>query len=204
MHACHRSIGVIILFGAIGCAAQPRVVSQQEDKPGPVAFQAELRDELLKMMAADQELRNQLSGQNASNVRLVWKMNALDMQHTARLKEIVEDVGWPGKSIVGEDGALAAWLLVQHADLDPKFQEQCLKLMEQALREGEVAAKDVAYLTDRVRVNQGRPQVYGTQFHTVNGLLVPKPIEDPERVDERRRHVGLGTMEEYTKDMRGG
>ena len=156
------------------------------------------------MMEADQELRNQLTGDNASNVLLVLRMNAADMQHAARMKEIVEQVGWPVKTMVGADGAFAAWLLVQHADLDPQFQERCLALMEQALREGEAEAKEVAYLTDRVRVNTGRPQVYGTQFHTVDGVLVPRPLEDPEHVDERRKHVGLGTMEEYTKTMRGG
>jgi hypothetical protein len=34
--------------------------------------------------------------------------------HTARLRAIVSQYGWPGRSLVGEDGADAAWLLLQH------------------------------------------------------------------------------------------
>ncbi|MGD2109344.1 MAG: hypothetical protein PVI86_08115, partial [Phycisphaerae bacterium] len=53
-----------------------------------------------------------------------------DRRHTARMKEIVAGHGWPTRTAVGSDGARAAWLLVQHAGLDPGFQRKCLTLME--------------------------------------------------------------------------
>jgi hypothetical protein len=102
---------------------------------------------------------------------------------------------------VGERASKAAWLLVQHADLDPAFQKQCLPLLEKTVAAGEGSAKDLAYLTDRVLVAEGKPQRYGTQFHNVEGKLVPRPIEDEANVDARRAAVGLGTMAEYTEQM---
>ncbi len=38
--------------------------------------------------------------------------------HTARLQEIVAEHGWPGRSLAGEDGADAAWLVLQHTQLE--------------------------------------------------------------------------------------
>ncbi len=113
----------------------------------------------------------------------------------------MDKYGWPGKSLVGKDGANAAWLLVQHADRDPAFQKRCLDLMKEAARKGEVSGQELAYLTDRVRVAQGEKQLYGTQFHTVDGRLVPQPIEDEPNVDKRRKEIGLSTMAEYEKLM---
>src|SRR3954453_2080197 len=37
-------------------------------------------------------------------------------RHDLRLAAIIAAVGWPGRSLVGEDGADAAWALAQHAD----------------------------------------------------------------------------------------
>jgi len=128
------------------------------------------------------------------------EMHTVDAANTKRLKEIVAEHGWPGRSLVGRDGALAAFLIAQHADADPAFQERCLELM-QAASPGEVSPGDVAYLTDRVRVNSGQPQLYGTQFWMPNGALVPRPIEDPDLLDARREAAGLIPMSEYLEHM---
>jgi hypothetical protein len=59
----------------------------------------------------------------------------------------------------------------------------------------------LAYLEDRVRVNQGRPQLYGTQFFGTGAELKPRPIEDKEHLDERRAKVGLGSFEDYKNQI---
>ncbi len=99
------------------------------------------------------------------------------------------------------DGAHAAWLLVQHADRDPAFQKECLEKMKQGVSRGEVSAKDVAYLVDRVAVAENKKQVYGTQFKGKGKEMMPQPIEDEQHVDERRKSVGLPSMAEYKKQM---
>jgi len=87
--------------------------------------------------------------------------------------------------------------------------ERCLVLMERAAEKGEASRRDLAYLTDRVRVQQGKPQLYGTQFKPATGAtafaaenIVPSPIEDEPHVEERRRAMGLPWMAENIKAMR--
>jgi hypothetical protein len=96
---------------------------------------------------------------------------------------------------VGDDGAEAAWLVVQHAIGDPPVMRRCLPLLEAAAGRGEVPAWQPAYLLDRIRTLEGRPQRYGTQRDwDAGGTLSPEPLEDPEGVDARRAGVGFGPL----------
>jgi Family of unknown function (DUF6624) len=125
------------------------------------------------------------------------RMEEVHCRNAARLRQIIDEYGWPGEPIVGENGAEAAWLIAQHAIGEPDFQRSCLKLLKLAADAGEVAAWQAAYLEDRIRVFEGRPQLYATQFDIGDdGLPVPYEIEAPERVDERRRAVGLESLAE--------
>lgn len=109
---------------------------------------------------------------------------------------VVERHGWPTPATVGDDGADAAWLLVQHADRQPDFQRRCLELMC-ALPGRDVKRSHIAYLTDRVRLAFGRPQVYGTQVEMNGGRAAPRNLEDPAGVDARRSLMGLGPIADY-------
>lgn len=146
-----------------------------------------LRAELLELKDADQAFRQRMHEEHEA-----------EAARTARIREIVAAHGWPGRALVGDDGASAAWLLVQHADDDPEFQDRALELMRIAVEAGDADAAELAYLTDRVRVAQDRPQVYGTQF----GPTGPRPIEDPDELDERRAAVGLEPFADYAARFR--
>ena len=154
----------------------------------------EIADELIEMGRIDQEMRSR----NLEDPEY-WSPH-VDSGNTLRMKEIVGQIGWPIVSKVGSEASHIAWLLVQHADHNVDFQEQCLGLMKK-LGEPEVSSRDIAYLEDRVRVNRKLPQLFGTQFTEVDGQFVPKEIEDPEHVDERRQAMGLGTLAEAIREM---
>jgi hypothetical protein len=126
-------------------------------------------------------------------------MQELDARDTAWLKGVVDQHGWPGKSLVGTEGAQEAWPLVQHADQDRAFQKRYLKLLAEVVMKGEASPDHLAYLTDRVRAADQEKQVYGTQFHEVGGKMEPYPIEDEADVDKRRKEVGLPPLAEYSK-----
>jgi hypothetical protein len=131
-------------------------------------------------------------------------MAGVHRRNAARLTEILDRHGWPGRDLVGADGAAAAWLVLQHAIGDPPLMRRGLALLG-ALAPGDVEPAQLAMLEDRVRAFEGRPQRYGTQYDwDEKGLLGPLPIEDPERVDERRRSVGQGPLEENTRRVREG
>jgi len=155
-----------------------------------------LRKEILALMDEDQAARKAYIA--TKDPKAQERIKASDAKTTARMKEVVAKYGWPGKSIIGEDGTRAAWLLVQHADEAADLQKLCLPLLEKAVAAGESPKENYAYLYDRVAVHDGRPQRYGTQF--ANG--VPDPIEDEAHVDERRKEVGLGSMAAYREQMR--
>jgi hypothetical protein len=130
-------------------------------------------------------------------------MAAADGENLPWLRQVVADAGWPGKSLVGDDGAHAAWLLAQHADRDPAFQRRCLNLLTAAVEHGEATVVEQAYLTDRVLLAEGKPQEYGTQAIARDGRFVPRDLRDPDHVDERRASVGLGSLAEYLAIMAG-
>jgi hypothetical protein len=168
-----------------------------------------LRQELLARMAEDQEARKQWLGllgrpQQSKDAKkqidlAMAKLRNVDRKNLVRMKEIVDRSGWPGKTLVGSDGAQAAWLLVQHADSDVCFQKRCLALINAAVKKGEASPEQMAYLTDRVRVAEKKKQVYGTQFHEVGGKQEPYPVEDEAGLDRRRKEVGMPPMAEYRK-----
>jgi len=150
------------------------------------------------MYQADQEMRHRVMA--AGGVIENEEDDQLDFKHTEQMKKIVEVIGWPTISRVGEEISEQAWLLVQHADHDVEFQKKCLELMK-AADEGDVSKRNVAYLEDRIRVNEGRPQLYGTQFFGEGSMYGPRPIEEPEKVNERRREMGMETLEEYKQAL---
>ena len=148
------------------------------------------------MAQADKEMR--LHGQDTGE----WDSD-LDERNRLRLKEIISQIGWPTISQYGREVSSAAWLIAQHSDPEPVFQAECLDLIHQ-LADDEIDPTNLAYFEDRVRVNQGKPQIYGTQFHmnVKKGILRPRPIEDEANLEERRKAVGLNSMAEYTAEMR--
>lgn len=111
---------------------------------------------------------------------------------------MVAEHGWPGRGLVGAEAATVASALLQHHTGDLAFRRECLALIEAAAEDGDMLRRDAAYLTDSLRRAEGRPQLYGTKFERVaGGELRPCPIEDEDRVDERRAAVGLGPLADY-------
>jgi hypothetical protein len=160
---------------------------------------AALRRELITMGGQDQAIRANLTGEKMQDTAFMLRMLREDSVRTRRMREILRTKGWPGRSMVGREGAEAAWLIVQHSD-SPEFQEEALRAID-AAPPGEVEPQAHALLVDRVRTKQGKPQLYGSQFDVRNGRLVAFPIEDEAHLDERRAAVGLPPMADYVRMM---
>ena len=100
---------------------------------------------------------------------------------------------------MGKKAANGAWLIAQHADHDIRFQKTCLKLLQVAT----VNPQNIAYLTDRVLVNQQKPQMNGTQFHLNSlGKLAPWPIQDSKNLSKRRRAMNLKSFKSYWTEFK--
>jgi Family of unknown function (DUF6624) len=124
-------------------------------------------------------------------------------EHAERLWEILDDYeAWPGRGLVGDDGARAAWLVAQFAIDDAGLQRRCLEMLELAVALDDADAVHLAYLLDRVRMNDGRDQLYGSQFVLgARGELEPWPVDDPAAVDVRRAELGLPPFAEHAATM---
>ena len=126
----------------------------------------------------------------------------IDKRNTRKLKKIVAQHGWPDIKLVGKKASDNAWLLVQHADHDLRWQKKCLKLITNKHKQGLVNPQNVAYLTDRILMHEGKYLLYGTQFYkTKKGIFKEKPIADRKNLEKRRKEVGLETFVSYKKKM---
>ena len=127
-------------------------------------------------------------------------MDAADAPLLARLRAIVAARGWPGRSLVGDDGAHAAWLILQHAPED--VQRAMLPTVQAAIQKGEGRLGDLALLEDRVAVASGMAQKYGSQIRSSprgRGLPTLDPISDESCVDQRRAAMGLEPLADYMR-----
>jgi hypothetical protein len=156
----------------------------------PVEFNPALHDEMIAMLERDQAGR--LGGTDAEG----------DVARTERLKEIIDEFGWPTFDLVGDDGEDAAWAIAQHSDLDPAFQAHALELLRDAVTAGQASPGNLAYLEDRVLVGRGEPQLYGTQIGCgPDGPEPATPIAEEATVDDRRIAAGLDPLADYIAEI---
>jgi hypothetical protein len=169
---------------------------------------ANVRAELLKIMQSQERARDisdsvvSLQGWNTPEARKASRTeHLLDSIAMARLDAYVQKYGWPGRSIVGEEATLGAFLVVQHASTG--VQERYLPILREETDRNEFAPAWLAMLEDRVAMRQQRPQTYGTQLWNdpSTGELVLYPILDTTNIDQRRAEVGLQPLADYLEQM---
>ncbi|MET9016011.1 DUF4135 domain-containing protein [Streptomyces olivaceoviridis] len=168
-------------------------------RPEPVP---DVRRRLLRMDRVDAVLRARWVASGFTDEATEKRLVALTTAGMGWLADVVARYGWPGHALVGPAAAAAACRLLQHAEGPIAFQQECLRLIQRAAREGDLPRRQVAYVTDALRVGQGRPQVYGTKFRLREGELEPCPIEQPDRVDELRRNLGMEPLARYAGRLR--
>jgi hypothetical protein len=156
----------------------------------------DLHRELLAMREEDFRVRQELSDKGELGGPYVPRMEAVHVANAARLRELIAKHGWPAEDIAGEDGAKAAWFIAQHAVGEPEFQRQALVCTQVCAAEGRIPAWHAAFLEDRIAMQEGRPQRFGTQWidEPTDGRTRPWRLADPSRVDELRASVGLGPL----------
>ena len=167
---------------------------------------SEIKIKIAEYVNEDQKLRFSVTDFNADN-SVVWeKIREVDARNTAFLKEVIKEHKGVifNPDIIGAKLVGDCWLMVQHADADLPFQKQCLELMKQ----NNCPLGHIAYLTDRVMVNEAElkaeatnsdwkkiinNQEYYTQWHMYDGKWHIPPNVDWTKIIEKRKSVGLAT-----------
>ena len=163
---------------------------------------ADIKERLLRLDRADAPLRSRWAADGFTDAAARDSLRKLTEGGLVWLRAVVRVCGWPGHSLVGPDAAAAASRLLQHADGHLAFRKRCLTLMRRAAKAGDVPWREVAYVTDALRLAEGRPQRYGTKFERVGTDLVPCAIEAAAKVDERREKMGLEPLAAYAERLR--
>lgn len=163
----------------------------------------ELAQQIIRLKKDDLTMRDQLiqSGQLSNGYNT--DMEHLHNKHANILDEIINKIGYPTIAKVGEEAHEAAWLVIQHAISQPAFMKKCEKLLSNAVDERQANPKHLAYLSDRIAAFEERPQLYGTGFDwDEQRMMSPKPFDDLNKVNQRRKELGLNTLEEQTHIIR--
>jgi hypothetical protein len=162
-----------------------------------------ITEKIIDLKNTDLALRNKLVQSGQLNERYNEKMKELHNRNAKILSHIIDTIGYPTIDKVGKEANEATWLVIQHSIGQPEFMKKSAELLKSAVNENKADPKSLAYLTDRIAVLEGNPQLYGTQFDwDEHGNLSPNPFDDLNTVNKRRKSIGLNTLEEQIKIIR--
>lgn len=156
-----------------------------------------VRDQTLRQLyRTAQEKFGRKSEEMEYYLKLISEQDSINL---AEVTDIIEERGWVGKNLIGENANITLWLVIQHAPLE--IQEKYLPLLRESVLKGESQGGNLALLEDRIQMRNGQPQTYGSQIVTdkKTGEQTVYKIREPQYVDQRRKKVGLGPIADYVK-----
>ena len=131
--------------------------------------------------------------------RAMWQaQNHADEANLDAVLAMLPPEGWFLKSRYGEGPSQTAFLIIQHSNLEQW--RRFVPVLEPLVAAGEVDGAQFGLMYDRLAVNEGRPQRYGTQVTCKNGRWVIDydNLEDPANADHRRAEAGFPhTLAQY-------
>ena len=138
------------------------------------------------------------------------QMMRTDSLNIIRMRVILKQYGYPGKTLVGEPTNEAAWYVIQHSENIDKY----LPLIKKAANNGELPFYLYAQMLDRQLMREGKEQLYGTQamgYNVTNPATGRRegqrpfvwPIKDAASVNARRQKAGFKNTVEQNAAIMG-
>lgn len=181
-----RIISFLLATAIVGCNRQyDRILEEVYDK--------------------DQAVREWTSGMASLSadeiVAYSTEMALTDSLNQVTVFGILDKEGWPAR--LSDKANQAIWLVIDHSDLAAR--SKYLDLVKAKAEEGVLDKSDYAVLNDRVLMEEGKPQIYGTQIkmaatfvgEDLTMQLYLWPVEDPAALDSLRSSVSLSPIEDY-------
>ncbi|MEE9349371.1 MAG: BT_3928 family protein [Flavobacteriaceae bacterium] len=128
------------------------------------------------------------------------KQSKIDITNISFLDKVIQEYGYPGRSLVGELSKDAAASIIMNSNNIDKYIEQ----IKSAAEKNEMTFSKAATMEDLYLMNKGEEQLYGTQTSYINDKISFWPIKDIEAINIRRKEAGFElTVQEYGKKLFG-
>lgn len=199
---------IVVSVTSVSLRAQPRCLSPEEAKTLLAQLSSrqnrvpnkKLHDELIKLVNKTEGLIYHGIEGKLANENLRRRVDEARIENNTRLCQILKEFGWPTSDEVGREGVGAIIYLVRNSR-QPGLQADLLPVIIAAVKRGDAEKGEVADLVDRMRVDAGRKQLFGTQVKVINGFLVLAPIESEAQVDTRRKQFGLAPLADHLREL---
>lgn len=193
-------IGIVLL----GCKNNSADKNEVEKK---VMYNQELVNDLQEMVVIDQVAAvNAFPPEKYSHLSqeswLAFK-DSVYRTNQRQIEKIFNTHGFVGFDLAGKEGSENFWLLAQHSDHNPEFQKEVLATMKIEVDKSNADPRNYGLLMDRVLLNTGQNQMYGTQvsYNQETGQAYSRKLADSSKVNERRKLLGFEPLEKYLNGM---
>ncbi|MBF4985434.1 hypothetical protein FNJ87_14230 [Nonlabens mediterrranea] len=123
-------------------------------------------------------------------------VESIDQNNLTAVEQILGKCGMPAPESVGKLGYSALWLVIQHAGAEER--KKYFPMIKKGMEDGLFEKQDVALMEDRMLMDDGLPQLYGSQvLMNADGSYEFYELQDPETVDARRKAMGMGPLAGY-------
>ncbi|ARS36699.1 DUF6624 domain-containing protein [Pontibacter actiniarum] len=158
------------------------------------------RDQGIRLLVMEAYKKYGRESDEARKVRSTMKR--VDAESAAGIQQVLDRYGWLSADEVGYFANQAYFLAVQHVG-DAVVQQKYLPVLRKAVEAGSAKPWHYAFLQDRILMNQGKPQIYGTQKVVSDdpdkSYIIP--LQDPDHVDSLRAEVGLGLLKDDLEEV---
>jgi hypothetical protein len=118
-----------------------------------------------------------------------------DRENLTTVISLIEKCGIPTLQEVNDVQMSAIWVVFQHGDNANR--KKYLPILEKSAKNGDLKATQIAMMKDRTMMNDGEPQVYGTQVTKEGNEWILYDLANPETVNKRRAEMGFEPLEDY-------
>ncbi len=186
-----------------------QILKQQIADAKPVAADPKLHDELVEAseefsLATRALTMDRLSSDKKKQdpdkpTKKMRDVASLRQENVERICSMLNKRGWPTESAVGKDG-MDAFLVLLSTSMPIAMQVELYPLVIVAFDHNQIERGQLlaAYI-DRLRLNTGQKQLFGSQAYVRGGFLVMAPIEQPSRVDQRRAEFNMTPLRSYER-----
>jgi len=160
-----------------------------EEGPAP-----KIRDVDCDKMA---DLLQEVYDERQANLGIDGKIaKAMQRGHLEIVLSIGAQCGMPNLTVVNETQMAAIWMTINQSSY--QFRKAFLPNLVMAVENGDIKERNIATIKDKIMMDEGKPQIYGTQVYRDElGEWKLYGIEDPEYVDRRRKDIGFGPLQDY-------